>query len=199
MRHALVLLVCGLAACLDSTARPGAVDATTRADIDASGDGALDVDLSTDASVDDATACVCDAPPQTFTRRLYLATSLDPSKPIIFRASFTIVDEWQINVDVQALADGVGVGEHTQASGAIREDGQVSIRLNPLVVPAEADPLVPSELTLDLTLRGCVSASMGAMCGEALGAITRPAVQGLAGSTWGLGEGDAVPGACACE
>jgi len=124
------------------------------------------------------------------------AVVVDPVKPIRFKLDLE-VDTGALTIDASlqpiavppnngAVAAGTLVGEVHAAHGDLDPiDGGFMLDFGSIVVPAEANPILPAPVTAHLVLDGCTSTATSS-CGAITGDITAPAKIPLAGSTWAI-------------
>jgi hypothetical protein len=119
-----------------------------------------------------------------------LATTVNPSAPILFQATFdidTAVDPWALTLTLQPLAvDGrAPVGEALVASGTVAAEGTFEVDFGEITIDGAANAIIADvEASAILIISGCTNAAAFS-CGNVDGAITSPAQLPLAGSTYG--------------
>ena len=124
------------------------------------------------------------------------AVVVDPVKPLRFKLQLTVdLAAGKIDGSLQAVAvppnngataPGTLVGEvYTVSADLDRDDGSFSLDFGSIVVPVEANPILPAPVTAAFALEGCTSTPT-ASCGIIVGDITSPAAIPLAGSTWAI-------------
>lgn len=124
------------------------------------------------------------------------AVVVDPVKPLRFKLDLTVdLGGLEIEGALQAIASppnngatpaGTLVGEVYTASAPLDgSDGGFALDFGTIVVPAEANPILPAPVTANMTLDGCTSTPTSA-CGAIEGEITAPVTLPLAGSTWAI-------------
>lgn len=124
------------------------------------------------------------------------AVVVDPVKPLRFKLDLAVdLEGLEIEGVLQAIAvppnngataPGTLVGEVYTASAALDgADGGFALDFGTIVVPAEANPILPAPVTANLLLDGCTSTPTSA-CGAIEGDITAPVALPLAGSTWAI-------------
>ena len=124
------------------------------------------------------------------------AVVVDPVKPLRFKLDLE-VDLTLLKIDgtLQAIAAppnngavaaGTLVGEaYTATADLDGADGGFALDFGSIVVPVEANPILPAPVTANLILDGCTSTPTSS-CGAIQGDITAPAAIPLAGSTWAI-------------
>lgn len=124
------------------------------------------------------------------------AVVVDPVKPLRFKLDLE-VDLTLLKIDgtLQAIAAppnngavaaGTLVGEvYTASADLDGADGGFALDFGSIVVPVEANPILPAPVTANLVLDGCTSTPTSS-CGAIQGGITAPAEIPLAGSTWAI-------------
>lgn len=124
------------------------------------------------------------------------AVVVDPAKPLRFKLDLT-VDLSALTIDAVlqpiavppnngATAPGTLVGEaYTTSASLDGTDGGFALDFGTIVVPAEANPILPAPVTANLVLEGCTSTPTSS-CGAIQGDITAPVALPLAGSTWAI-------------
>ena len=124
------------------------------------------------------------------------AVSVDLTKPLRFKLVLSVdLSAGSIDAQLQAVAvppnngstpPGTLVGEVYPASAELdASDGGFALDFGTIVVPMEANPILPAPVTANLILEGCTSTATSS-CGNIQGDITAPAAIPLAGSTWAI-------------
>jgi len=121
---------------------------------------------------------------------------VDNTKPLRFKLDITVdLEGSTIETSLQAIAvppnngataPGTLVGEvYTVTADLDSLDGSFVLDFGSIVVPVEANPILPAAVTAEFMLEGCTSTPT-ASCGLISGRITAPAEIPLAGSTWAV-------------
>lgn len=132
---------------------------------------------------------------------LSIATPEDPTLPLQFIAQLDVVDG-VLTASLQPLSLDVGSTSGPREPLGEPVEGEIigfmtpafTVRFDPFVVPAAADPMLGMERVGVIALTGNLSAG-GGPCGSAEGVFDTPSAAQLDGSTWGAIalDGDALP------
>lgn len=118
-----------------------------------------------------------------------LASTADPSKPVLFDSAVTVdVEAKTIQINLQPLAvDGrAPVGEEiTHTPVAIADDGKFVIDYGEVNIDGAADPLLPGQAIVATMVFSGQTNSESEVCGTVDGLVTAPAMLPLSGSTFG--------------
>ena len=166
-------------------------------DSEAPPDDGSDGTASTTSSDPDSTGVDVDTgppPPPGIAGNWLLAAStpLDPSLPFQFLVLAEEVGPDTYNLTMTPLSLDVGsttaprqpVGEPKILFGVpLTIDAGFEIYTGPLVIPAAANPVTGTEVTVDILLSGMPGGNP--FCGNISGSVTAPAPADLAGSTFG--------------
>jgi len=130
---------------------------------------------------------------------LAISSPLDPSLPFQFLVLAEDIGGGLFNLTMTSLSLDVGstttprqpVGEPKIFFGVpLSPDTGFEIFTGPLVIPAAANPISGSDVTVDILLSGLPTGQP--YCGAVSGSVTAPAAVDLAGSTFGTEKVDDV-------
>jgi hypothetical protein len=113
-----------------------------------------------------------------------LATAQVPAVPLMFEATLSGVENGTFDVSAQPIdAAREATGEPLVANDVVIGEGDTfTIEFREVIIPAGANPITGSDLTVTVLLIGEPCAT--GLCGAAEGMVTDPVELDLEGSTW---------------